>query len=136
MRPPLLILAFMASLAVFAVSPSLAEPLRQPHPLITDQDPLMRQIMRRHLREANGGITAVVRVATGQSIELQLVELGTMSVLGPGALARPAGGTIQKLNPAEGLLPRKEKPAPKKRKVTKAAEQLKALKRQGEKQSW
>ena len=122
MRTPLGVLALSAFLAAIVV---------------TDQDPLMRQILHRHLTQENGGITAAVRVATGQSIKLQVLDLGTISILGgQPALTRSAGGAIQGLKPAKGLISEKEKPSPKKKKVTKAAEQLKALKKQGEKQSW
>lgn len=137
MKPVLPILAFIAAFTAFAVGPSFAEPAGQNQAFVSGQDPLMRQIMHRHMTRADGGITAVVRVATGQSIKLQVIDLGTMSLLGgQRALTEPADGATPSLRPAKELLPKKEKSSPKKRKVTRAAEQLKTLKKQGKKQSW
>lgn len=89
-----------------AVSSARAETFQNPSALVS-QDPLMRQIFYRQLTQNNGGVTTAVRLATGQSVELQ----------DPLAPLKPASG----LSPSAVKKPSKNKP------VKDASEQLRAL---------
>ena len=117
MKSIVLTLLLMATPA----APALGEP-GAPAPMpsaakessLTSQDPLMLQILHRQLTQRNGGITAAVRVGSGQSIELQLPDLDAeptediKDALNPGPSADPLDG----LKPAAGLVAAKGKPVP------------------------
>jgi len=73
---------------------------------LASQDPLMRQILHRQLTQRNGGITAAVRIASGQSIELQLPD---MDVKAPEELkdalnSNPSADPLSGLKPEAGLV--------------------------------
>lgn len=113
----------------------------QTNPALVSQDPLMQQIRRRQLTQPNGGVTAVVRIGSGQVLELKLVDLDVPPVSGlkdcpnsSTASTNPLGG----LSPRPGLIPQDSKSSRsrKRRAVKKASEQLKALEQQGAKQNW
>jgi len=83
----------LAATLVLAPLAALAEGL----PQMIGGDLLTKQILLKAAQE-NGGVTAVVRVATGQSIELKVSEAEALAPL----------------KPAEGLVAKAEKPKAKK----------------------
>lgn len=86
------------------------------------QDPLMQQIRRRQLLHPNGGVTAAVRIASGQSIPLEVKDAGD-----------PLGG----LQVHPGLLAERQGPKPASRKgVRRAAAQLKRVETGGHDRAW
>jgi hypothetical protein len=95
-----------------AAAPALGAPSSAPVPAspskesaLASQDPLMRQILHRQLTQRNGGITAAVRVATGQSIELQLPEIDPKPKEAlKDALNSGPGDPLSGLKPAAGLV--------------------------------
>lgn len=95
--------AMFAAMMMLAALPAAAE---MNTPTVT-HDPLMKQIMSRQLT-LGGGVTGAVRIGSGQSITLSLID------------------PLAPLKPAEGLV---EKPAKAKdaRKVRRADEQLKKM---------
>lgn len=66
-------------------------------PQAIGSDPLTKQILSKAAQE-NGGVTAVVRLGTGQSVELKVLEAAALAPL----------------KPAEGLAEKAEKPKAKK----------------------
>jgi hypothetical protein len=69
-------------------------------------DPLSRQIMSKTAQE-NGGVTAAVRVGSGQVIELKMID----TAVAPAAQLAPAAATpILNLKPAAGLVAKPIKP--------------------------
>lgn len=103
MRITLKTAAFAAMMAATALTAS-AEVTA---PTVT-HDPLMRQIMSRQLTQDSGGVTGAVRIGSGQTITLQVID--------PLAPLKPAPGLVAK--------PAKAKPA---RKIRRADEQLKKM---------
>jgi hypothetical protein len=94
------------------------------------QDPLIDQIRRRQITQADGGVRAVVRIASGQSIELTVTDLGSAPLPG-------LRDSLKPLKPAPGLLPPALKAPPARHSdVRRPSEQLKAIERQGPRQSW
>lgn len=84
-------------------------------------DPLSKQILS-STSQNNGGVTAAVRVGTGQSIPLNMSD-APAAVLAP-AVTDPA----KPLKPAKGLVPKKPRPRPKFKGIRrKAVEQLKSM---------
>jgi hypothetical protein len=87
-------------------------------PQMLGSDPLSRQILTKTAQE-NGGVTAAVRVGTGQTIELKLVEVTSSPSAAPITvkMAPAATSAYLALNPAPGLAPKpakaKAKKAPK-----------------------
>lgn len=100
--------AMFAAMMMLAALPAVAE---MNTPTVT-HDPLMKQIMSRQLT-LGGGVTGAVRIGSGQSITLSLID------------------PLAPLKPVEGLVERPviEKPAKAKahRKVRRADEQLKKM---------
>ena len=90
-------------------------------PQMLGTDPLSRQILTK-TAQANGGVTAAVRVGTGQSIELKLTDVSSTPFAAK--MAPAATAAYLALNPAPGLAPKpakaKAKKAPKR-----AVDQLK-----------
>jgi len=143
-------LALTVILILTAAAPVLGEPEplpQRPAPTsaskessLVSQDPLMRQILHRQLTQHNGGITAAVRIASGQSIELELVELDIkpadqLKDLPNAARMADLGAGLR---PAAGLIAAASKPVPtgKSRLVKKPKAQLKTLEQQGGRQTW
>lgn len=90
-------------------------------PQMLGSDPLSRQILSK-TAQANGGVTAAVRVGSGQVIALQLADAS--AVAPAAALAAPATSPAAALKPAEGLKPKAAK-AKSKKPSRRAADQLK-----------
>lgn len=92
------------------------------------EDLLMKQIRTRALTQPDGGVTAFVKVATGQSIRIAAIGLDTMSVSGlANAAAAASAQSLSGLKPQGALAPSKS-PKAKARPVKKAAAQLRAIK--------
>ncbi|MDE2143997.1 MAG: hypothetical protein KGJ84_16430 [Elusimicrobia bacterium] len=91
-------------------------------PQILGSDPLSREILTK-TAQVNGGVTAAVRVASGQVIALQIADVSSAPFAAPMAAAAvsPAAG----LKPAEGLAPKAVKRAKPRKPVKRAVEQLK-----------
>lgn len=47
---------------------------------MAEHDPLMRQIMSKQLTQSNGGVTGAVRIASGQTISLNIVDPPSISI--------------------------------------------------------
>jgi hypothetical protein len=96
---------------------------------LASQDPLMRQILHRQLTQRNGGITAAVRIASGQSIELQLSELDIKlsPELKDALNSNPAGDPLAGLKPEAGLAAREGKAGPAQETAVKPTAQLKVI---------
>lgn len=92
-------------------------------PQMLGSDPLSRQILTK-TAQANGGVTAAVRVGSGQAIELKLSDVSSAPF--SAQMAPPATEAYLALKPAAGLAPKpakaKAKKAPKH-----AVEQLKRV---------
>ncbi len=140
-------LARSATLSVFtalAVSTSFAETgpfenhLRSIHnqSAIVSQDPLMRQILHRQLTRKNGGVTSVVRLATGQVIALKVVELNGQPIQGRAQAADPGKITPYGLKTHPNLIKAEKKVSVPTKKAIKAGKQVKILKEQGRTQKW
>lgn len=99
------------------------------------QDPLMRQILHRQLTQNNGGVTAAVRIATGQSIELHVNEpiTGVSDLKDAPISAKLAAGgdPLASLKPAAGLMATATETPTSKKDIKKANEQLKTLQGKG-----
>ena len=80
-------------------------------PQAIGNDPLTRQILTRAAQE-NGGVTAAVRLGTGQAIELKLADIS--SAPAAALLAPAAKSPLLTISPAEGLVAKAEKPKAKK----------------------
>jgi hypothetical protein len=91
-------------------------------PQLMGSDPLSRQILSKTAQE-NGGVTAAVRVGSGQVIALQIADVSSAPV--NAALAPAAASPAIGLKPAEGLAEKPVKPAKNKKAVKRAVEQLK-----------
>jgi hypothetical protein len=91
-------------------------------PQILGTDPLTRQILAKTAQE-NGGVTAAVRVGSGQVIVLKLPDA---TALPPAALAPAAASPALALKPAAGLAPKAAK-APARKSARRAVEQLKRV---------
>jgi hypothetical protein len=130
----------MALLMAAPAAPALGEPATSaPVPsspskesAMASQDPLMRQILHRQLTQRNGGITAAVRIASGQSIELQLPDIDAKPAeeLKDALNSDPSGDPLSGLKPAAGLVAGQETagPADASQALTPTA-QLKAIKK-------
>lgn len=81
-------------------------------PQAIGNDALTRQILMKAVQE-NGGVTAAVRLATGQSIELKLADVSS-PLAGAAALAPAAKSAALTLSPAQGLQVKTEKTKTKK----------------------
>jgi len=116
---------------------SSAPPLIARECLYVSQDPLLRQIRDIQVRQKNGGVTAVVRIASGQTIDLQLdIRPANESSDGPdsGAPDNASAG----LRPFAGLIAGADKPSVPARsgEISKPSAQLKVMAGQGARQSW
>lgn len=76
-------------------------------PQAIGNDALTRQILAKAAQE-NGGVTAAVRLGTGQTIELKLADVSSAPIAAP-ALAPAAPSPGLALSPAEGLVAKAEK---------------------------
>ena len=84
-------------------------------PQMLGSDPLSRQILTKTAQE-NGGVTAAVRVGSGQSIELKLAEVLPSANAAPITvkMAPAATEAYLALKPAAGLAPKAAKAKAKK----------------------
>ena len=94
-------------------------------PQMLGSDPLSRQILTK-TAQANGGVTAAVRVGTGQSVELKLADV-TAAPAYPVKMAPAATQAYLSLNVAPALAPKPAKPAKAKKAPKRAVEQLKRV---------
>ncbi|MCX5794328.1 MAG: hypothetical protein NTY77_02375 [Elusimicrobia bacterium] len=118
MKQTVLMVLLMAAPA----APALGEPgMSAPVPsspskesAMASQDPLMRQILHRQLTQRNGGITAAVRIASGQSIELQLPDVDSKPTeeFKDALNAVPSGDPLAGLKPEAGLVAAQAQPVP------------------------
>lgn len=90
-------------------------------PQMLGSDPLSRQILTKTAQE-NGGVTAAVRVASGQVIALQIADVSSAPFAA--RLAAPAASPAAALKPAEGLAEKPAKAKKTKKPVKRAVEQL------------
>lgn len=98
-------------------------------PQMLGNDPLSRQILTKTAQE-NGGVTAAVRVGTGQTIELKLIEANASTSANPFTvkMAPAATDAYLQLKPAAGLVAKPAKAKAKKEKAPKhAVDQLKKV---------
>lgn len=79
-------------------------------PQAIGNDALTKQILSKAAQE-NGGVTAAVRLGTGQAIELTFVNAAPVAAA---TLAPAAKSPALSLSPAEGLVAKAEKPKAKK----------------------
>lgn len=111
----------LALLLMMTASSGWAEP--HAAPAVVSQDPLMRQILHRQLTQNNGGITAAVRVGSGQAVELHVNE-SALAALKPVAGLAPHSAHTSTAAP-ELAIEKDEKPS--KGDLRKAKPQLEAL---------
>ena len=88
--------------------------------ILLGTDPLSRQIMTKTSQE-NGGVTAAVRVGTGQTIELKLDDMSSAPF--PAQMAPASSSPVLPLKPAAGLAPKSSRT--KKKAPRRAVDQLK-----------
>ena len=93
-------------------------------PQMLGSDPLSRQILSKTAQE-NGGVTAAVRVGSGQVIALQIGDVSAAPATA--TLAAPATSPAAALKTAEGLKPKAAKAAKTKKPVKRAVDQLKHM---------
>ena len=89
-------------------------------PQMLGNDPLSRQILTKTAQE-NGGVTAAVRVGSGQVIALQIADVSSAPFAAP--LATAASSPSAALKPAEGLTQKPVK-AKNRKSIKRAVEQL------------
>ncbi len=92
-------------------------------PQMLGSDPLSRQILTK-TAQVNGGVTAAVRVGSGQVIELKLADV-TAGVPDNAQMAPAAASPVLNLKPAEGLAPKPAKKVKAKKDPKRAVDQLK-----------
>ena len=92
-------------------------------PQMLGNDPLTRQILTK-TAQANGGVTAAVRVGSGQVIELKLADISADPL--PAQMAPAAVSPAVPLKPAAGLAPKAAK-AKAKKPIKRAVDQLKRV---------
>jgi hypothetical protein len=92
-------------------------------PQMLGTDPLSRQILTKTAQE-NGGVTAAVRVGSGQVVELKLADMSASPF--PAQMAPAAVSPAINLKPAEGLVPKPSK-AKAKKAPRRAVDQLKRV---------
>ncbi|MFI5346721.1 MAG: hypothetical protein ACHQ51_10140 [Elusimicrobiota bacterium] len=90
-------------------------------PQMLGSDPLSRQILTKTAQE-NGGVTAAVRVGSGQVIALQIADVSSAPFAAP--LAAAASAPAVGLKPAEGLAQKPVKAEKAKKPVKHAVDQL------------
>lgn len=108
-----------AALAIAALAAAVAPVRAEGVPQLLSSDPLSREILAKTARE-NGGVTAVVRVASGQVVELKLGGVSSSTA----TLAPAADPANLALKTAADLAAKPAKPA-KRKPVKKAVDQLK-----------
>lgn len=101
MTPALLLLSSL----FLAPSPARAQ-AQVPSGVSVSQDPLAEQIRLRQLTEPNGGVTAVVRLADGQALPLQLAGLDQPLGAALPDAGRSGTSALKPLRVHPGLLPR------------------------------
>lgn len=92
-------------------------------PQMLGTDPLSRQILTKTAQE-NGGVTAAVRVGSGQALELKLADVSSAPFAAH--MAPAASSPDLALKPAAGLAPKASK-AKAKRAPRRAVDQLKRV---------
>jgi hypothetical protein len=93
--------AVMAAALMFGALGARAE-----MPQMIGNDPLSRQILMK-TAQANGGVTAAVRVGSGQTIQLQIADVSSTAF--STQMAPPASSASLALKPAAGLAPKPAK---------------------------
>jgi hypothetical protein len=120
-----------ALLAAAPAAPAFGGPASSAHKEsdLASQDPLMRQILHRQLTQNNGGITAAVRIASGQSIELQMpeLELKLSPELKDALNSNPSEDALSGLKLEAGLTAREDKGGPAQGTAVKPTAQLKVI---------
>lgn len=92
-------------------------------PQMLGTDPLSREILTK-TAQVNGGVTAAVRVGSGQAIKLDLADVSSAPFAAK--MAPAATSAYLALNPAPGLAPKPAKAKAKSKKAPKrAVDQLK-----------
>ena len=99
-------------------------------PQMLGTDPLSRQILTKTAQE-NGGVTAAVRVGSGQAIELKLSDLSFPAA----QLAPAAASPVLNLKPAAGLT-RKSAKTKTRKPARRAVDQLKRAAAAAAGKSW
>lgn len=94
-------------------------------PQLLGSDPLSREILTK-TAQPNGGVTAAVRLESGQSVELKLADV-TAAAPAAVKLAPAATQAYLDLNPAPALARKAAKPAKAKKAPKRAVEQLKHI---------
>lgn len=127
----ILALAVLASLSLpFIKGVAFAE---NPAASALGQDPLTEQIRRKAI-QPNGGVTSVVRLGSGQTVELKVVELDVQPVGGAKTVSFSApADALAKLKPVDGLVEKKKaaKAARSDGEVKQAVDQAKIIKKDG-----
>jgi len=108
-----------AALVMMAAIAASAEGL----PQAIGNDPLTRQILSKAAQE-NGGVTAAVRLGTGQTIELEFADVSA-APLSAATLAPAAESPLIALEPAAGIAAKASAKPKAKKPSRKAAVQLK-----------
>jgi hypothetical protein len=105
------IFAAMTMLATLSASAETISPM-------VAHDPLMNQIMSKQLTLPGGGVTGAVRIGSGQTITLSMID------------------PLAPLKPVEGLVEKPVVKAKARRKVRSAAEHLKKLSEDERRADW
>ena len=109
--------------AVLGAVPARAEMVQ-----MLGNDPLTRQILTK-TEQANGGVTAAVRLGSGQTVELKLADISSAPFAAP--MAPAASSPLEALKIADGLAPKPAKTGAKgkKKDSRRASAQLKRIAR-------
>lgn len=93
-------------------------------PQLLGNDPLSREILTKTAQE-NGGVTAAVRVASGQVIALQIADVSSAPASGASLAPAASSPEVSALKTAAALAPKPAKPAKAKKPLKRAVDQLK-----------
>ena len=120
-----------AILTALAMTVFGAVSARAEMPQMLGNDPLTRQILAK-TEQANGGVTAAVRLGSGQAVELKLSDISSAPFAAP--MAPAAASPLEALKIADGLAPT---PAPAKEKAKKDSRRASVqLKRIARRRTW
>ncbi|MBI5209467.1 MAG: hypothetical protein HY927_05770 [Elusimicrobia bacterium] len=119
-----------AAPALLADAGQAAVQLPTPHSqtILASQDPLTRQIISQLTKE-NGGVKAVVRIASGQGVEMRLGDASSLPAQA-GQAKQTDLAAIPAITPDPELAKQSKGPARKRKPIKKASEQLKAIEKQ------
>ncbi len=97
-------------------------------------DPLLQKILNRQITESNGGVTGVVRIGSGETVNLGMADLAPLTPASPLKDAVADVKALGGLKPAAGLA---SKPAKRQKvKARRATEQLEKLNAEKRKADW